>query len=158
MSAPLSCPSPVQPARATGFALMLLHSCPGPWPPSSKLMTRPVLMTKTPLQLRQSLQLLQPHLERQCPSTAIRLPCLHHLTVRSHLRLLDWGYLPLDLSHPGAPAASHSRLIGLLLITSARHSDAQHCPAPLHTQLSHSRHSPSCRHSLLWSLTLDPTP
>ena len=115
-------------------------------------------MTKTPLQLLQSLQLLQPHLELQCPSTAIKLPCLHHLTVRSHLRLLDWGYLPLDLSHPGAPAASHSRLIGLLLITSARHRDVQRYPAPLHTQLSLSRHSPSCRHSLLWSLTLDPTP
>ena len=113
-------------------------------------------MTKTPLQLLQPLRLLQPHLVLQCPLTAIRHPCLLHLAVQSHLRLLDWGYLPPDLSHPGAQAASLSRLIGLLLITSSRHRDVQRYLAPLLTQPSHSRHSQSCHHSHLWSRTLVP--
>jgi hypothetical protein len=119
-------------------------------------MIRPALMMRS-LQLLQALQHLQPHLALQCHSTATRLLYLHPLTVQYHPRLQDWDYHPLDLSHPGAPAESLSHLIGSLLITFARHSDAQHCPAQLPTQLSHSRHSLSCRHSLLWSLTLGQT-
>ncbi len=82
-------------------------------------------MTKTPLSLPllQHLPLLQPHLVLQCPWTAIRHPCLIHLAVQFHLRHLDWGYPPPDLSHPGAQAASRSHLIGLLLTTYARHRD-----------------------------------
>jgi hypothetical protein len=113
-------------------------------------------MTKTPLQLLQPLRLLQPHLVLQCPLTAIRHPCLLHLAVQSHLRLLDWGYLPPDLSHPGAQAASLSNLIGLLLITYARHRDVQRYLAPLLTQPSLFQRSPSLQLSLLWSLILDP--
>ena len=108
------------------------------------------------LQLLQALQHLQPHLALQCHSTATTLLDLHPPTVPSQPRLQDWDCQPLDLSLLGAPAASHNHLTGSLLPTFARHSDAQHCPAQLPTQLSHSQHSLSCRHSLLWSLTLDP--
>ncbi len=112
------------------------------------------MMTR-PFRLLQAPQHLQPLLELLCHSTAIRLP--HPLTVLSHPHLQDWDSQPLDLSHPGAPAASLSHLTGSLLPTSARHSDAQHFPALLPTQHSHFRHSLSCRHSLLWSLTLGQT-
>ena len=64
------------------------------------------------LQLPQSLQHLQHHLALQCHLTATKLLLPHPLTVQSHPRLQDWDCQPLDLSHPGAPAASHSHLIG----------------------------------------------
>ena len=143
MFVPLSCHSLAQHAQDASFVLMLLHSCPGTWQRSLRMMTRQAQMTKTQLQL---LQLLQPHLELQCPSTATRHPCLPHLAVQSRLRLLDW-VSHLDLSHPGAQAALPSLLIGSLLITSAHHRAVQRYLAPLLTQPFHFRHSQSCHHS-----------
>ena len=81
----------------------------------------------------------------------------HALTAQCPLHLQDWVSQLLDLIHPGALAESLTHLTALLLPTYARHSDAHHCPALLLTQLSHSRHSPSCRPSRLWSLTLGQT-
>jgi hypothetical protein len=156
MLAPLSCPSAARPAQDTGFALMRLPSFPGSWPPSLKMMIRPALMMRA-LQLPQSLQHLQHHLALQCHSTATRLLYLHPLTAQYLLHLQDWDSQPLDLSHPGALAESLSHLTALLLPTYERHSDAHHCPALLLMQLSHSRHSQSCRPSRLWSLTLGQT-
>ena len=109
------------------------------------------------LHLPQSLQHLQHHLALQCHSTATRLLYLHPLTAQCLLHLQEWDYQPLDLSHPGALAASRNLLTASRLPTYAHHSDAHRCPALLPTQLSHSRLSQSCRPSLLWSLTLGQT-
>ena len=119
-------------------------------------MIRPALMMRA-LHLPQSLQHLQHHLALQCHSTATRLLYLHPLTAQYLLHLQDWDSQPLVLSHPGALAESLSHLTALLLPIYERHSDAHHCPALLLMQLSHSRHSQSCRPSRLWSLTLGQT-
>ena len=134
---------------------MPLHLFLGIWQPSSKLMIPPAPKMRT-VYLHQV-----PHQQRHfallCHTIATQHPHLLHLVPPSQQRHQDWNFRP-DPSHLGAQAELPILPPGSQLITCGLHKAVPCYLGLLLTQPSLFQHSPLLQLSLLWSLTLDPTP